>query len=360
MINAPRLELSNVYRSFDGKDAVSDVSFALHPGAVTALLGNSGCGKSTTLRIAAGVERQDIGEVKIDGTVVSSGATHVPPEARNVGLMFQDFALFPHLTVEGNVGFGLRTTREDARLRIGDLLEKVSLSGYERKYPHELSGGEQQRVALARALAPKPSVLLMDEPFSGLDDRLRDAVREETMALLSREGASVLMITHDPEEAMLAADEIILMRAGRVVQIGAPFELYNRPVDRKAAEFFSDCNVFNGQVEDGHVQSPFGVFRTPEFDADQDVELVIRPQDIRLDFDRNGKGPTPTKEEGTPARGVVKRARFLGVHSVVDFQMDFQDVTLKVDVPRVFLPKPGTVFWLSVRRDRCFVFAKSS
>ena len=156
---------------------------SLAPGAVTALLGRSGCGKSTTLRIAAGVERQDAGEVLLDGEMMSDASAHMPPEARNIGLIFQDFALFPHLTVSKNIAFGLKYNGKNKTDRVGELLEKVALVGFGDKYPHELSGGEQQRVALARALAPRPKVLLMDEPFSGLDDRLRDAVRDETMEI---------------------------------------------------------------------------------------------------------------------------------------------------------------------------------
>ncbi|MEO0343310.1 MAG: ABC transporter ATP-binding protein [Pseudomonadota bacterium] len=354
----PRLELSQVSRNFGIKTAVNDVSFSLEPGAVTALLGRSGCGKSTTLRIAAGVERQDRGSVMIDGDTVSDERTHRPPERRNIGLIFQDFALFPHLTVAKNVAFGLNARAPDTATRVGELLEKVALAGYAQMFPHELSGGEQQRVALARALAPKPSVLLMDEPFSGLDDRLRDAVRDETMDLLAKEGASVLMVTHDPEEAMLAADQIILMRGGEVVQAGNPYNVYNAPADRLAAEFFSDINIIPGKVKDALTQTPFGDFLTPGHANGTEVEIVIRPQHLKLDFDRNGRGPNPTEADGMPARARVKRSRFLGVHSLVEFDMDFEHVVLKVDVPGVFLPKPGTVLWLSVRRDRCFVFPK--
>ncbi|MEM0977667.1 MAG: ABC transporter ATP-binding protein [Pseudomonadota bacterium] len=355
----PRLQLDSVSRQFGKTAAVNNVSFALEPGSVTALLGRSGCGKSTTLRIAAGVEQQDSGHVAIDGVIVSNSTTHTPPEKRNIGLMFQDFALFPHLNVSQNVGFGLRKSGSKSTGRIGEMLERVALLGFENKYPHELSGGEQQRVALARALAPRPSVLLMDEPFSGLDDRLRDAVREETMGLLADEGASVLMVTHDPEEAMLAADQIILMRAGQVIQVGSPYNIYNAPVDRAAAEFFSDCNVISGEVQGALMRTPFGQFLTPGHSDGTSLDIIIRPQHLKLDFDRNGRGPNPTDAEGMPARGKVKRSRFLGVHSLVEFQMDFQNVVLKADVPGVFLPKPGTVFWLSARRDRCFVFPRA-
>ncbi|MEM9716744.1 MAG: ABC transporter ATP-binding protein [Pseudomonadota bacterium] len=356
----PRLELRNISRRFDDKPAVKDVSLSLQPGTVTALLGRSGCGKSTTLRIAAGVERQDSGEICMDGAEISGLKTHQPPEARNIGLMFQDFALFPHLNVAKNISFGLKASRAEATQRVGELLQKVSLDGYDAKFPHELSGGEQQRVALARALAPKPKVLLMDEPFSGLDDRLRDVVREETMSLLATEGASVLMVTHDPEEAMMTADQIVLMRDGSVVQIGAPFEMFNHPVDRKAAEFFSDCNVMDGAVTNGSIQTPFGDFDAKGHANGSAVEIVIRPQHIRVEFDRNGNGPTKTTQNGIPAHAFVKSARYKGSQSVVDFTLQDSDQMIRASLPGVFLPKEGTPFWLLLPRDRCFVFAKTS
>ena len=351
-----RLEVKNLTRAFGGRPVVNDVSLSVAAGQVTCLLGPSGCGKSTTLRIIAGVERADAGEVRIDGQLVEGPGVHVPPEARSVGLMFQDFALFPHLTVAENVGFGLRGDRGEKARRVNELLEKVDLSSFHAKHPHELSGGEQQRVALARALAPRPRVMLMDEPFSGLDNRLRDGIRDRTLELLKEEGAAVLLVTHEPDEAMRMADEIALMRAGRIVQGGAPYNVYNAPVDRAAAAFFSDINVIRGFSKGALTQTPFGAFLTPGHKDGAMVEIVIRPQHLRIDFDRGGRGPNPTPEEGVPARGTVLRSRYLGRESLIDFAMDFEGAKLTASVPGVFLPKPGTVLWLMIRRDRCFVF----
>jgi iron(III) transport system ATP-binding protein len=352
----PRLEVRHVVRSFGGRRVVDDVSLSVAAGKVTCLLGPSGCGKSTTLRIIAGVERADAGEVRLDGVTVAGPREHVPPEVRSVGLMFQDFALFPHLTVAENVGFGLRIERLEKARRVGELLEKVDLSGFGAKHPHELSGGEQQRVALARALAPKPRVMLMDEPFSGLDNRLRDGIRDRTLELLKEEGAAVLLVTHEPDEAMRMADEIALMRTGRIVQKGAPYNVYNAPVDKAAAAFFSDINVIRGVSRGALTETPFGAFLTPGHKDGAEVEIVIRPQHLRIDFDRAGQGPRPTPEDGTAARGTVLRSRYLGRESLVDFAMDFEGAKLTASVPGVFLPKPGTVLWLMIRRDRCFVF----
>ncbi len=356
----PRLEIRNIVRDYDGKRVVDDVSLAIQPGHVTCLLGPSGCGKSTTLRIIAGVDMQTSGTIHVDGNLICDTVYRVPPERRSIGLIFQDFALFPHLTVGDNVGFGLTGSRKDKLPRVGELLERVGLSHYINEYPHQLSGGEQQRVALARAIAPRPSIMLMDEPFSGLDNRLRDGIRDETLALLKDEGTSVLLVTHEPEEAMRMADEIALMRDGRIVQRGAPYNIYNAPADKAAVAFFSDINLLTGTVRGALTDTPFGQFLAPGVPDGGQVEIVFRPQHVGIDFDRHGRGPNPTPLAGTPARGVVERARFMGSESLVEFRMDYDQSIIRATVPNVFLPKPGTVMWLTVRRDRCFVFRKDS
>ncbi len=352
----PRLEIRNLRRAFDGRAVVDDVSLRIMPGQVTCLLGPSGCGKSTTLRMIAGVEMQDSGEIHVDGRLICDTVVRVPPERRHIGLMFQDFALFPHLSVAENVAFGLKGSRAEKRARVAQLLGEVGLSRFIDAYPHELSGGEQQRVALSRALAPRPGIMLMDEPFSGLDNRLRDGIRDLTLDMLKKEGTAVLLVTHEPEEAMRMADEIALMRDGRIVQQGAPYNIYNAPVDKAAVSFFSDINVIKGKVQGALTDTPFGQFLAPGVPDGQEVEIVIRPQHLKIDFDRGGRGPDPTPQDGVPARGVVERARFMGSESLVEFRMDFDGSILKVTVPNVFLPSPGKALWLTIRRDRCFVF----
>nr|WP_281493992.1 ABC transporter ATP-binding protein [Jannaschia sp. S6380] len=344
-------------RRLGGRNVVDGISLSVAAGQVTCLLGPSGCGKSTTLRIIAGVDRQDAGTVSLNGKVVSDDARHVAPEDRGVGLMFQDFALFPHLTVAQNIGFGLPRDRVSAA-RVAELLARVDLQGYDRKHPHELSGGEQQRVALARALAPRPGIMLMDEPFSGLDNRLRDEIRDATLSVLKEEGTAVLLVTHEPDEAMRMADEVALMRDGRIVQKAAPYNIYNAPADREAAAFFSDINVLNGEVNGALTHTPFGQFLAPGLPDGTEVDIVFRPQHVRLDFDRGGRGPAPTAAEGTPARGTVERARFMGKESLVEFLMDDGTSRVTATVPAVFLPVAGKVMWLSIRRERCFVFPR--
>jgi len=357
-MSVPRLEIKNIVKRFGGRQVVDDVSLTVMPGQVTCLLGPSGCGKSTTLRIIAGVEIQDSGTIHVDGQLVCDTVYRVPPEGRSIGLMFQDFALFPHLTVGQNVAFGLKKGRE-AGQRVQELLSKVGMGRYIDDYPHQLSGGEQQRVALARALAPRPRIMLMDEPFSGLDDRLRDDIRDETLEVLKDEGTAVLLVTHEPGEAMRMADEIALMRDGKIVQQGAPYNIYNSPVDLKAAAFFSDINVIKGKVQGALTDTPFGEFLAPGVPDGTVVDIVIRPQHLKIDFDRGGVGPNPTSVDGTAARGVVERARFVGASSLVEFRMDYDGSILKATVPSVFLPRPGTPLWLMIRRDRCFVFPQT-
>lgn len=354
--DTPRLEIRNLTRCFNGRVVVDDVSLRIMPGQVTCLLGPSGCGKSTTLRMIAGVEMQDSGEIFVDGKLICDTVFRVPPERREIGLMFQDFALFPHLSVGDNVGFGLKGAADAKRPRVEELLKRVDLMRFIDGFPHQLSGGEQQRVALARALAPKPRIMLMDEPFSGLDNRLRDGIRDETLSLLKEEDTGVLLVTHEPDEAMRMADEIALMRDGKIVQQGAPYNVYTRPIDLESASFFSDANVLRAQVNGALAQTPFGQFLSPGVPDGTHVDIVFRPQHVRIDFDRAGSGPLPTPSDGVPARGIVERSRFMGHESLVEFRMDYDGSILKVTVPNVFLPLPGKAMWLTIRRDRCFVF----
>ncbi|MEL7345150.1 MAG: ABC transporter ATP-binding protein [Pseudomonadota bacterium] len=336
-------------------DIVKDVSLAIEAGRVTCLLGPSGCGKSTTLRMIAGVETPDSGSVIVDGRSVCGPAGYVPAERRGIGLIFQDFALFPHLSVAGNISFGLRGEKSAMRRRVDALLERVHMTTYRNAMPHELSGGEQQRVALARAIAPKPSVMLMDEPFSGLDNRLRDGIRDDTLDILKEEKTAVLLVTHEPEEAMRMADEIALMRNGKLVQTGAPYNVYNTPVDKAAAAFFSDVNIVHGISRGALTETMFGAFLTPGIPDGTPVEIAIRPQYVGIDFGR-AERPRNTIEAGTPVKGIVKRARYMGSESLVEFALEGTDRVFRATVASVFLPKPGTGLWLTLRRDKCFIF----
>ena len=277
------LGFRNIVQRFGRVTALDDVTLTVQPGEVVALLGQSGCGKTTLLRLAAGVERPTAGAVLLDGREVSGPGAFVEPEARGVGLVFQDYALFPHLTVRENVAFGLRGhDAASANAAVVAATGRVGLAALIDSSPHMLSGGEQQRVALARAIAPRPGVLLMDEPFSNLDRRLRDVVRDETAALLRETGATSIIVTHDPEDAMRIADRIVLMRRGRIVQIGSAEELYRRPASLFAARFFCDFTEIAAQASGGMVDTPVGRFPAPGLGEGEAATICLRPQAIRV------------------------------------------------------------------------------
>lgn len=279
----PAVRLENVTRAFGATAAVRDMSLDIRRGEVVSLVGHSGCGKSTLLRIIAGVETIDGGRVFLDGREVDGG-TFVEPEARGVGFVFQDYALFPHLTARDNILFGLRNlARGEASARAADVIERVGIGHLADRYPHTLSGGEQQRVALARALAPRPTIVLMDEPFSNLDQGLRERVRGETLALLKSLDTTVVLVTHDPEEALSSGDRVVLMRAGEIVQAGTPYDLHDRPTSAYAAEFFCTFNKIPGIHRGERIETPFGSFpASPGSRADAAVTLYIRPSAISV------------------------------------------------------------------------------
>jgi iron(III) transport system ATP-binding protein len=309
---AARLSFENVSLAYTATPAVKDVSFELVPGEIACLLGPSGCGKSTLLRIAAGVERPQSGRVRLDGREIAGPSIFVPPEKRGIGLMFQDFALFPHLTILENVAFGLHALeREVALTEARAALRRVGMLGYADAYPDAISGGEQQRVALARAIVPRPQVMLMDEPFSGLDQRLRESVRRETLAVLKETRASCMLVTHDPVEAMGMADRILLMRDGRLIQTGTPATLYEHPVDVGAARFFSDFNEIQAIVQNGIAHTAFGDHPAPGIADGTRALVMIRPQ-----------GLAPVKSKAGH-EGLVVDSRYLG--DVIQLQVLFSD-----------------------------------
>jgi iron(III) transport system ATP-binding protein len=274
------------------------------------------------LRIAAGIEHPVSGNVLIDGRIVAGNGIDIPPEKRGVGLVFQDFALFPHLTILQNVLFGL--TAVPAKIARGEALRILSRVGMETMaglYPHQISGGEQQRVALARALAPRPGILLMDEPFSGLDARLRDSVRDETINLLHDTRSTTIIVTHDPEEALLVGDHIALMRDGRLVQHGTGEMLYNEPADLFAARFFSQLNQFNGRVANGMVETPLGPVPASGFKDGDNVAACLRLPDLVVTphFESGTRRRTPALPAAVQGR-IISR-RFAGIAEVLEISL---------------------------------------
>ena len=283
-----------VAKAYGEVPAVRDTHLCVERGELVALLGPSGCGKTTLLRLVGGFERPDAGEIMLDGTLVASPRAFVPPERRRVGMVFQDYALFPHLSVAENVAFGV--PRRARRGRLPELLEAVGLQGYERRYPHELSGGQQQRVALARALAPEPALVLLDEPWSNIDPLLRAAMREDLAAILRRVGVTVVLVTHDRDEAFSLADRIALMRDGTIVQSGSPEDLYLQPADRWAAEFVGAGNFLRGRVEGDLVDTLLGRFPVTGRNESTEVDVLIRPELLGLRADPGGGGEVVARE----------------------------------------------------------------
>jgi iron(III) transport system ATP-binding protein len=342
---AARLTFDDLSRRYGATLALDHVSLDIAPGEILCLLGPSGCGKSTLLRIAAGVERPSAGRVLLDEQEVGGPERFVPPEKRGVGLMFQDFALFPHLSILDNVAFGLRSlTRREAKAEAHAALDRVGLAHYANEYPHILSGGEQQRVALARAIAPRPSVLLMDEPFSGLDPRLREKMREETLAILHETRATSIVVTHDAEEAMRMGDRVALMRAGRIVQTGDALDLYRAPKDILAARTFSDLNELPARVEQGSAATPLGRFLANGLPDGADAIVCVRQRGVRL----LGAG------QGVPAR--VLDARFLGDIALVELAVQGLDAPMLARVREADVPPQGAEIGVSIDAGAVLVF----
>ncbi|WP_432720840.1 ABC transporter ATP-binding protein [Jeongeupia wiesaeckerbachi] len=285
----PMLNVNAVSVRYPERAVIESLSFSLAPGQIGCLLGHSGCGKTTMLRAIAGFEVLDGGEIRIDGDVVAAAGQGLPPEARRIGMVFQDYALFPHLSVAGNVGFGLRHLPASACAeRIDELLALVGLRRERERYPHELSGGQQQRVALARALAPKPRLMLLDEPFSNLDAELRERLGHEVRDILKAAGTTAILVTHDQHEAFAVADVVGVMVDGRIRQWASPYALYHQPVDRYVANFIGEGvllpGVVNGQMQ---IEFELGVFEgavPTHCEADGcRVDVLVRPDDVQHD-----------------------------------------------------------------------------
>jgi iron(III) transport system ATP-binding protein len=292
------VDIRQVRRAYGPIRALDGVDLTLEAGTVTCLLGPSGSGKSTLLRLIAGLERADGGEITIGGQVVSAPGLHVPAEKRGVGLVFQDYALFPHLDGRGNVAFGVaHLPAEERRRRTEDALAEADIWHRAEARPSDLSGGEQQRVAIARALAPRPAVLLLDEPFSSLDGRLREQMRASLLTVLRDSGAAVLIVTHDPEEALRMGDRLALMQAGRILQAGTPQECYLRPLSVDAARLLGDANALPARVAGGQAVTAFGSIPT-QTEGDM---VIARPEALRL------------AAEGVEAE--VLEARFVGAQT---------------------------------------------
>ena len=346
---SPLLELRQVSLVYGSARVVDAIDLPINENELVCLLGPSGCGKTSTLRIASGVERQTSGSVYFQDREISGPKHHAPPEARHIGLMFQDFALFPHMSVLANVGFGLKKLDRAARReRSLAALERMGMAHLAEAYPHMLSGGEQQRVALCRALAPDPKIMLMDEPFSGLDRGLRNAVRDETRQMLASAGASGLLVTHDAEEAMGIADRIVLMRKGKFVQVGTPSEIYNHPVDLESAELFSEINKLEGVSNNGSVVTAMATFEAKEIAQGGKANIALRYSDFNLE--------EPTHTPSYRISALIKAIRFLGRDFQVEFQGPDGGQTFRARLPNSANLTVGKTADLFIPQDKVLIF----
>jgi iron(III) transport system ATP-binding protein len=277
---APVLTIRGARKSLGGHAILKGVDLDLHNGRVSAILGPSGAGKSTLLRVIAGLEKLDAGEVRAGAERWDGDGQFLTADKRRVGVVFQDYALFPHLTVERNIAFGLKGKHpaEDIRDRVVSLMKSTEIESLATKFPHELSGGEQQRVALARALAPEPDIVLLDEPFSSLDRRLRSDLRQQTMSAIRKANAAALLVTHDADEAFESADELALMEDGQIIQCGPPAEVYTRPASLTGARLLGDTNMLESKVAGSQIATPFGNIAAAGMDEGKPVRVLFRPE----------------------------------------------------------------------------------
>jgi iron(III) transport system ATP-binding protein len=346
---AASLSFESVGHRYGDALALDDVSLAIAPGEVVCLLGPSGCGKTTLLRLAAGIERPTSGRVLINEQEVAGPSRFVPPEQRSVGLMFQDFALFPHLTLLQNVAFGLKALpRKEAEREARAMLTRVRLAHLSEAYPHTLSGGQQQRVALARALVPRPAVILMDEPFSGLDVQLSDNMQEETLALLRETRATAVIVTHHPEEAMRLADRIAVLRRGRIVQTGTAEDLYDHPSELFVARLFSEINEIAYRAHGGAIDTPLGRVPAPGIAEGEMAILGLRERGIRV------------REPGQGLPGRILHAKFLGDIALLEVGVQGFDAPLRVRTHEGRGRPRGSEVGIEVDLSRALVFPPSA
>lgn len=315
------LEFRHVSFGYGRQKILNDISFRVRPGSVMTLLGPSGSGKTTLLRLALGLEKPNSGDIFLNGQLVSSPQYLLPPEKRGLGLLFQDIALFPHLNVYDNIAFGLRAKKDlslaQKKERVRDMVAKIGFDdSMLRRYPHQLSGGEQQRVALARALAPHTVMVLMDEPFSSLNERKRDEIRDWVLHFLESNNIAALLVTHSAEEAMFMSDEMAVLHHQKLQQWGSPLDLYYQPKDSFVAGIFGEINSYQGRVQQGMVTTPLGNLPAPTIYENKMVEVVIRADAIALEKTTEGKD----KSAARAPHGRVMEVRFLGNHLLVHWQ----------------------------------------
>jgi len=344
------VKINNLNHSINNQLVLKNINFNLEKDKIACILGPSGCGKTTLLKLIAGLEKVDTGNILLNNIIVSSNNYHLQTEKRKIGFLFQDYALFPHLTVKENLNFAINDNKI-LKHDIDDIIQIIKLPNSLQKYPHELSGGEQQRVALARSIISQPDLLLLDEPFSSLDLSLKEEIRDDTLHLLQKSNMSVIIVTHDPFEAMFISNQIYIMQKnGEIVQFGTPSELYNCPVNSYVAGFFGETNKFKGIVKNAEVQTPIGNIQTHKSLESKEVEIHVRPQGINL------------IQEQTPVNGIkgtVVTSKLMGSFSFVHLSVlneNNEIIHVHSHMPPSFMPKQSTAVGIEIDVAQTFIF----
>ena len=344
------VKINNLSHSINNQKVLQNINLELEKDKIACILGPSGCGKTTLLKLIAGLEKVTTGDIIINNEIVSSNTMHLKTEKRKIGFLFQDYALFPHLTVKENLNFAISNGKKEKH-DIEEIIEIIKLPNSLHKYPHELSGGEQQRVALARSIIAQPDLLLLDEPFSSLDLSLKEEVRDDTLHLLQKSNISVLIVTHDPFEAMFISNKIYIMQKnGKIVQSGSPRQLYNEPINSYVAGFFGETNKFKGMVKNAEVQTPIGKIKTHNNLESKEVVIHVRPQGIKL------------TQEQTPVNGIkgtVMASKLMGSFSFVHLSvLDHNNEIVHVHshMPASFIPGQSTAVGIEIDDEQIYVF----
>ena len=346
------LDVKQLSHFFGEKEALVNLNFSIDHNSIVSVLGPSGCGKTTLIRLIAGLEQIQNGEIFLEKSLVANKNLNVPPEKRSISYVFQDFALFPHMTVLENISFAAGSKSNKKQL-IDQVINLSKVENFLDKYPHSLSGGEQQRVALARSIAVQPKLLLLDEPFSDLDINLKREIIDDTLHLINSLESSAIVVTHNAEEAMFLSDTILVMEKGKLLQIGTPHEIYFKPSNLYVASLFGETNIFQSKVIDNTCLTPLGRIKVSNMSNNQDVDVVIRPEAIKLNLE---KSPLLN-----PNSGVVVDSKFLGNSAIIHMTVNDERNNkhhIHSKVMGNFLPPPASSVSVTLDEDHVFIFPR--
>ncbi len=346
------LNVKNLYHSYGEIQALKNLNFSINDNSIISILGPSGCGKTTLIRVIAGLEKIQHGELFIYDKLVASNKINTPPEIRPVSYVFQDFALFPHMSVLENISFAAGSQKNKKQL-IDQVTRLAKVNNFLDKFPHSLSGGEQQRVALARSIAVQPKLLLLDEPFSDLDTSLKNEIIDDTLHLINSLESSAIIVTHNAEEAMFLSDLIIVMGKGEIIQIGTPHKIYFHPINLYVASLFGETNVFQSEVVNNECATPLGIIQSQNFQNKQKVDVVFRPEAIKINSE---KSPL-----SSPYSGVVVDSKFLGNNTIIHMTVsDKENIKHHIHSKVVgnFLPSPASSVSITIDRSQVFIFPR--